>query len=177
MAGMSSWRSSPTKTERLAIARILGAKGLGGGFRVELVTDWPERLHSGSEIFLDGEEAPRRITAIEWGGRVPIMHLDGVTDRDAAEALADRYLERDAEPLPAGTYYWHQLVGLRVTDEDGSELGRVAEVLRAGGSEVYRVAGPGGELLIPALERVVRRIDLEAGEMVIRPDEAIPEDA
>jgi 16S rRNA processing protein RimM len=170
-------RSSPTKTERLAIARILGAKGLHGGFRVELVTDWPEHLGVGGEVYLQDEDEPRRIAAIEWGGRVPVIHLDGVTDRDMADALADHYLERDAEPLPAGTYYWHQLVGLRVTDEAGADLGHVAEVFRAGGSEVYRIEGPGGELLIPALERVVRRIDIAAGIMEIRPGEAVPDDS
>jgi 16S rRNA processing protein RimM len=176
MVATSSWRSSPTKTERLAIARILGAKGLGGGFRVELVTDWPERIDVGSHVYLEDEDEPRRIAAIEWGGRVPVIHLDGITSRDTAEALTDRYLEREAEALPPGTYYWHQLVGLRVTDEAGADLGHVAEVFRAGGSEVYRVDGPRGELLIPALERVVRRIDIDAGTMEIRPDEAVPED-
>jgi 16S rRNA processing protein RimM len=114
---------------------------------------------------------------VEWGGRVPVVRLEGIDDRDAAEALAGRYLERDAEPLPAGTYYWHQLVGLRVTDEAGADLGRVAEVFRAGGNEVYRIEGPGCEMLIPALERVVTRIDLEAGLMVVRPEAAIPEEA
>ena len=177
MVATSSSRSSPTKTERLAIARILGAKGLGGGFRVELVTDWPERIDVGSQVYLENEDEPRLIAAIEWGGRVPVIYLDGITDRDAADALADRYLEREAEALPPGTYYWHQIVGLRVTDEAGSDLGHVSEVFRAGGSEVYRVDGPRGELLIPALERVVRRIDVEAGIMEIRPDEAVPEDA
>jgi 16S rRNA processing protein RimM len=177
MGATSSWRSSPTKTERLAVARILGAKGLAGGFRVELVTDWPERLEIGGEVFLEDDPEPHRITGIESGGRVPVIHLEGITDRDAADALAGRYLERGAEPLPAGTYYWHQLIGLRVIDEAGTDLGRVVDVFRAGGSEVYRVEGPKGELLVPALERVVRRIDLDAGLMEVRPEEAVPEDA
>jgi 16S rRNA processing protein RimM len=172
-----SWRSSPTKTERLAIARILGAKGLAGGFRVELVTDWPDRLDAGGAIYLEDEPNARRIVDVEWGGRVPVVRLEGIDDREAAEALAGRYLEREAEPLPAGTYYWHQLVGLRVTDELGTELGRVAEVFRAGGNEVYRIEGRDGELLIPALERVVSRIDVAGGVMVIRPEAAMPEEA
>jgi 16S rRNA processing protein RimM len=112
-----------------------------------------------------------------WGGGVGGCRLAGFDDREAAEALSGRYLEREAEQLPAGTYYWHQLVGLRVTDELGIELGRVAEVFRAGGNEVYRVEGPRGELLIPALERVVARIDVDAGVMVVRPEAAVPEEA
>ena len=76
-------------------------------------------------------------------------------------------------PLPADTYYWHQLEGLAVSDEAGGELGTLVEVFRAGGNEVYRVVSPGGERLVPALKRIVRSIDLAAGRMIVRLD---PED-
>jgi len=62
----------------------------------------------------------------------------------------------------------HQLVGLSVVDEAGAAIGTVVEVFRAGENEVYRIEGPAGELLVPALRQVVREIDLEAGRMVIR---------
>ncbi len=167
MAGTSSWRSKAT-TERLAVARVLGAKGLAGAFRVEPLTDVPERLAVGALIFLEGEDERRRITAREAGGRVPVIALQGIADRDGAQALAGRYLEVDPEPLPEGHWYWHQIVGLDVVDEDGGVIGTVVEVFRAGENEVYRIEGPQGELLIPALRDVVRAIDLEAGRMTIR---------
>lgn len=141
-----------------------------------MLTDWPERLAPGELVYLEPETAPRRIADAAWGGRVPVLRLEGIDDRNAAEAIAGRHLEVEPRPLPEGTYYWHQLEGLRVTDEEGRELGRVAEVFRAGGSEVYRVEGPAGELLVPALERTVARIDLDAGIMEIRPDEARAEE-
>jgi 16S rRNA processing protein RimM len=164
---MSSWRSRAT-TERLAVARVLGAKGLAGAVRIEPLTDTPGRLVVGASLFLEGEERPRRVTEVQSGGRVPVVALDGIADRDAAEALAGRYLEVDAEPLPAGSWYWHEIVGLRVRDESGAELGTVVEVFRAGENEVYRIDGPGGEILIPALREVVREIDVAAGRMTVR---------
>ncbi|MGH2429564.1 MAG: ribosome maturation factor RimM [Candidatus Limnocylindria bacterium] len=170
MADTSSWTSSQIPSDRLAVARVIGAKGLAGAVRLELLTDWPERFDAGSELFVEGEDQPRRVTHVEWGGRVPVVHLEGIGTREAAEALMERYLEVPARPLPEGTYYWHQLEGLRVIDERGVGLGTVVEIFRAGESEVYRVTGPAGELLLPALARVVRRIDLEAGLMVVRPD-------
>ena len=167
----SSWRSSPTKSERLAVARVIGAKGLSGAVRVELLTDWPERIEPGAELFLEGEAEPHRIREIEAGGRVPALYLEGIESRDAAERLAGRYLEVAERELPEGTYYWHQLEGLRVTNVNGAELGTLVEVFRAGGNEVYRVVGPAGDLLVPALKRVVELIDLEAGVMVVTLDE------
>ncbi len=137
--------------------------------RLEVLTDRDDRLTVGAALFVEGEDAPRRIHEVERGGRVPVVRLEGVERREQAEALSGRYLEVEAEPLPAGQYYWHQLVGLRVTDEDGRELGRVVEVFRAGENEVYRVeADDRPELLLPSLHEVVREIDLEAGTMTVR---------
>ena len=146
---------------------MLGAKGLGGSLRIELLTDWPERLAVGAELYVENEEAPRRIVETELGGRLPVLRLDGIDGRAAAQALIGRYLEAPSRSLPQGSYYWHQLVGLNVTDPAGTPLGSVEEVFRAGENEVYRIVGPDGELLVPALRDVVRRIDLETGEMVV----------
>lgn len=149
------------------MARVLGPKGLSGAVRIEVLTDRPERLERGSEVFIEGEERPRRIHEVEAGGRVPVIRLEGSDSREAAEALTGAYLETPPTPLPQGTYYWHELEGLTVTDEAGRELGTLVEVFRAGGNEVYRVEGPRGDRLVPALKDVVREIDLPRRRMVV----------
>jgi 16S rRNA processing protein RimM len=173
MDATSSSRSSPTPSDRrLAVARILGPKGLKGGVRVESLTDWPERLAVGSELHLDGADEPTRITRVESGGRVLVLYLDGVTTREAAEALGGRFLETAARPLPAETYYWDQLVGLEVVDATGAAVGELVEIFRAGANEVYRVVGPAGERLLPALRSVILEIDLERHRMTVAIDDA-----
>jgi len=147
---------------------VLGAKGLAGSVRIEALTDHPERLAEGESIWIEDEATPRSILEAGWGGRVPFIRLEGISDREAAEGLVGRYLEAPASPLPPDTYYWHQLIGLTAVDEAGSDLGQVVEVFRAGENEVYRIEGPDTELLIPALRDVVRSIDLPAGRMVVR---------
>jgi len=173
MAGTSSSRSSPTPTDRrLAVARIIGAKGLAGAVRVELVTDWPERLVAGFEVWLEGEPESMRITRLETGGRTTVLHLDRVADRTAAERLAGRYLEAPASDLPESSYYWDDLVGLRVVEPDGTEVGELVEIFRAGENEVYRIVGEAGEHLVPALKSAVLEIDLDAKRMVVAPEDA-----
>jgi 16S rRNA processing protein RimM len=167
MADTSSWRSSAT-TERLAVARVLGAKGLAGSLRIEALTDHPERLAAGESVWIEDEAEERTILEAGFGGRVPILRLEGISDREAAERVVGRYLEAPASILPPDTYYWHQLIGLAAVDEAGLELGHVVEVFRAGENEVYRIEGPAGELLVPALRDVVRSIDLAAGRILVR---------
>ncbi len=143
-------------------------KGLTGGLRIEPLTDWPERLAIGTPLWVEDEAAPRQILDVEWGGRLPVLRLEGIADRPAAEGLIGRYLEAPPRPLPAGSYYWHQLEGLTVTDEAGTPLGMLAEVFRVGENEVYRVVAEDAELLLPALRDVILRIDVDAGLMVVR---------
>jgi 16S rRNA processing protein RimM len=147
---------------------VLGAKGLAGSLRIEALTDHPERLAAGESVWVEDEAEPRTILEAGWGGRVPVLRLEGVDDRDAAERLVGRYLEAPASALPPDAYYWHQLIGLAAVDANGRELGEVVEVFRAGENEVYRIEGPDGELLVPALREVVRSIDLVTRRMVVR---------
>jgi 16S rRNA processing protein RimM len=136
------------------------------------MTDWPERLAPGAELWLEGDPVPMRILRVESGGRTTVLHLDRFTTREAAETLSDRYLEAPAQQLPDETYYWDDLVGLRVEEPDGTQVGELVEIFRSGANEVYRVVGEGGERLVPALRSAVVRIDLDAGLMVVAPDDA-----
>jgi len=140
--------------------------------RVEVLTDWPERLEAGAEVWPDGADRPLRIVRAETGGRVPVLHLAGVETREAAEALVGCYLEAPQRSLEEGTYFWEDLVGLRVESPDGGLVGELVEIFRAGGNEVYRIVGPAGERLVPALRSAVVRIDLDAGLMVVAADDA-----
>jgi 16S rRNA processing protein RimM len=170
---MSSSRSSTTPSDRRrAVARILGPKGLRGGVRVELLTDWPERLTPGTEIWLDGDPVARTIEATEAGGKVPVMYLSGISSREDADRLVGRYLEAATHPLAADEYFWDDLVGLHAESPAGTPIGELVEVFRAGGNEVYRVVGPTGERLVPALRSMVERIDLEQRIIVIAADDA-----
>jgi 16S rRNA processing protein RimM len=140
--------------------------------RVEVLTDWPERLTVGAEVWIEGTAGPTRIIGVESGGKALVLYLDALSTREAAEAAGGRYLEAATEPLPEGTYYWDDLVGLDVVDAQGVGIGELVEVFRAGGNEVYRVVGPAGERLIPALRSVVLDVDLAAGRMTVAPDDA-----
>src|SRR5690606_25409972 len=112
-----------------------------------------------------------RIASVETGGRVPVVYLDGVDSREAAAALGGRYLEGAPRPAPDGGWFWDDLIGLRVEAADGASIGELVEVFRAGGNEVYRVVGPAGERLVPALRSAVAEVDLGARRMVLTDDE------
>lgn len=157
---------------RLVVGLIRGLHGLRGALRVEVLSDDPSRFEPGSVLFLEGSTEP--LTVLESGADGPglLVRFEERTDRTAVEDLRDRYLEAPAptDALPDGAFYWHQVVGIAAQDVDGAELGRVTDVFRAGGAEVFVIEGPRGELMVPAVSAVVRELAPAAGRLVIDTD-------
>ncbi|HEB76976.1 MAG TPA: 16S rRNA processing protein RimM, partial [Methylothermaceae bacterium] len=96
----------------------------------------------------------------------------GIDTRDQAEALkgAQISIAREQLPdLPPGEYYWTDLIGLRVIDTEGRDLGQVANLLETGANDVLIVRGAGRrEILIPWIrDRVIRKVDLAAGRIEV----------
>jgi 16S rRNA processing protein RimM len=151
----------------LTAGRVLAPHGVHGEVKVEPLTDFPARFSPGSVLWLRG--APVRVARSRWQGRTVVLKLEGLDDRNAAEQLrgAELQVMPSPEGLGEGVYYRDDVIGLRVADEDGTDLGRVADVLRTGSNDVFVVRGPQGELLLPATDDVVKSVDVEAGRMVI----------
>lgn len=155
------------------MGRVAGPHGLRGELRVVPLSDFPERFRRRGFLWIEGEGAARRVEWVRFHGGLVLVKLEGVADRAAAEELRGRYLavpSAELPPLPPGTYYHHQLLGLPAVTEDGRELGRVADILRTGANDVYvvRPAAGGRPHLIPALASVVT-VDLERGIVLVRP--------
>lgn len=160
-----------TAGERLVVARVRGFHGLRGTMRLESLTDLAEqRFAVGKSLFVEGSDRP--LTVVEsapdsLGWRVRFAE---VTDRTASEALRDVYLEAvlaPGEELPRGEFYWHQIIGAAVSDVDGTALGKVVDMYRAGGAEVMVVMGPAGELDVPVVRSIVRIFAPARGEIVV----------
>jgi 16S rRNA processing protein RimM len=102
------------------------------------------------------------------------LGFEEVRSRNAAERLRDRYLEVEvdrAADLEAGQAYWHEIIGAEVRGRDGRSLGHVADIYRAGQTEVYVVRGDTvGEFDVPAVRGIVTEFAPERGELVV--DEA-----
>jgi 16S rRNA processing protein RimM len=163
-----------TAGERVVVGQVRGFHGLRGTVRVESLTDRAgDRFAVGGVLFREGGED--RLTIVEAGPDSLGWRLRfaEVSDRTAAESLRDVYLEAVVAPgeeLPRGEYYWHQVIGAAVADVDGTALGEVADIYRAGGAEVLVVRGPAGELDIPLVRAVVRIFAPARGEIVVDGD-------
>lgn len=157
--------------ERLVVGQVRGFHGLKGALRVESLTDREdERFAVGGTLFVEGRDDPLKIVEAVPDGQGWRVRFAEVTDRTASEKLRDVYLEAVVAPgeeLPRGEFYWHEVIGASVSDVDGTLLGKVVDVYRAGGAEVVVVRGPAGEIDIPLVRAVVRIFAPARGEIVV----------
>ena len=159
----------------LVVARIVSSQGNRGEVKAEVLTGYPDRFASTTDVFLGPEHRRYELERFRFQDRAVVLKLRGVETMEDAAKLRDALVEvpeEDAVKLPPNHYFWHQIVGLQAVTAEGAVLGKIDEILETGSNDVYVVHGPEGELLIPAIEQVVKAIDLNSGTMTV---ELMPE--
>lgn len=150
----------------LVIARVVSPQGNKGEVKAEVVTDFPDRFASTAAVHVGPEHHRYEVEGHRFMEGAVVLKLRGVDSIQQAESLRGQLLEvpeGEAVDLPAGHYFWHQILGLQVVTQDGVPLGRVEDILQTGSNDVYVVRGQRGELLIPAIKQVVKSVDLSDG--------------
>lgn len=155
-------------TGHIALGRVLAPHRLQGDVQIAPLTDVAAHFDEGRQLWLKG--GTRTIERSHWRRGHVFVKLSGVDSVESAEELrgADVSVPQDLlEPLPEGQFYRFEIVGLTVFDVEGRDLGKIVDVLSTGGNDVYVVRGERGEVLVPAIEDVVREVDVSSGRMVV----------
>jgi len=173
---LSSFSTKPTSQPAgndvrfLVIGRIIGPVGVNGVVRVRLLTDFPNRFGELTAIHLGENLRPYQVESVHLDGETVDLKLAGVEDATAARSLRDHEIQipiDQATTLPSDQFYWHQIIGLKVQTDSGRILGHVSDVLRTGSNDVYVVRQDGSEILLPAIEDVILKIDVSEGTMLV----------
>ena len=161
------------------VGRVARAHGNRGQVIVNPETDFPDQRFRPGAIVLVGPSATERaIRDVRFHQGRPIIALEGIETMNDAEALAGAELKMPASalsPLPAQTYYRHDLVGCEVRTKDGQSIGKVTDV--EGSLERSRlvIARKGGEVMVPMVDAICISIDPAAKTIVIDPPEGLLE--
>ncbi len=177
MPGRNNRTGSPQRgePEYVLIGKLQRAHGVTGEIVLGITTDFPERITRGKVIYLGADHSPRKISGARPFNTNVLITLDGIRNREEAAQLTNLevFVRIDElPPLSEGQYYHHQLVGLKAVLEDGTEIGTVAEIMETGANDVYVIADPAGkEILLPAIDSVIIKVDIPAKQMVVKPPE------
>jgi 16S rRNA processing protein RimM len=165
---------------QVVVGRIGRPHGLRGEVTVQVTTDDPdERFAAGAVLGTDPPaRGPLTVAGMRRSGPVLVIGFDGITDRNAAEALRGTTLTLDSADLPVPDdpeeFYDHQLIGLSVADRTGIVLGTVVQVWHPPASPVLVVDRPdGSQEFVPFVSAIVPVVDLEHGRLIVDPPDGM----
>lgn len=172
---MSDFEKTPGGDEFLAVGKIIRPHGVRGAVIVEAVSDWPERFAPGSRMLLETDPSRHEEVTIESAtphtGRL-LACISGINNRESAERLRGCCLLvfRDmAAPLGEGEYWIHELMGMKVREEDGRDLG-VVEDFRSGRAQDLLIVKDAREreFGIPYVGEFIKDVDRVASTITVR---------
>jgi 16S rRNA processing protein RimM len=165
---------------RVVLAQIVGVQGLKGEVRLKSFAADPSGLMGYGALIADNGRG-LTITALRPLKGVFAARIEGVTDRNAAQALVGQRLsiQRSALPPPDDDeFYFADLIGLAAVDTAGAELGKVIAVHNFGAGDLLEVDldAESRTVFVPFTRSVVPRVDFAAGRLVIDPPPGLMDD-
>ncbi len=158
------------RNEYLDCAEIVGTHGVRGGMRAQSRADSPEVLTRIRYLYEDTPAGWKKhtVTRASVQKSMVLLWLSGVDTLDDALRFKNKilYAQRDDLPLPKGSHFIADMLGLSVLDaQNGTVYGTLADVSTAGVQDLYTVKKPdGGTFLIPAVDAFVKKVSVSEEE-------------
>ena len=157
--------------EFLAVGRIIRPHGVRGNLLVAAESEIIKSITPDTQVFLGPNHISYVVRHFSPHRDRYLLSLENINSRNEAEVYREAVLYlrfEDTSPLPDDVYYYWQLLGLDVISDEKESLGKLEDIIETGANDVYLVrTETGDELLLPAIESVIKSIDLEKNLMVV----------
>lgn len=146
---------------KLKIGRVLKAQGIKGEIKAICLLDDAAMLQDVKKLYLNNN--PHTVESFRAAGNFFYVRFSGISDRNAAENLRgfDIFCDKEIVSLPNDRYFVEDIVGCRVTLDDGRYVGEVCDVLQYGAADVYVCKSEKGEVSFPVLKDLVISVNVQ----------------
>ena len=153
---------------RLKVGKIVNTHSLKGEVKVISSTDFEEeRFKKGSKLLITrGNQLIREVVVQSYRNHKNflLVKFEGIDSVEEAEKLKNLQIKIDSDEvgeLEENEFYFHQIIGCEVFDENDKNLGEIIDILTPGANDIWVIKGENGkEILIPYIEDVVKQIDI-----------------
>lgn len=153
---------------RLKVGKIVNTHSLKGEVKVISSTDFEEeRFKKGSKLLITrGNQLIREVVVQSYRNHKNflLVKFEGIDSVEEAEKLKNLQIKIDSDEvgeLEENEFYFHEIIGCQVFDENDRNLGEIIDILTPGANDVWVIKGEEGkEILIPYIEDVVKQIDI-----------------
>lgn len=159
--------------EYLEIGQIVNTNGLKGFLKIKPFTDDITRFEDLETIYIqkNKELVKFKIQEVKYSKNMVLLKLAGIDDINEAEKYKNFYIKinrKDAVELEDNSYFIVDIIGCEVFTDENKLLGKVIDVFQTGSNDVYTVKTEDNkEILLPAIQEVVKEIDIENKKIVV----------
>lgn len=163
----------PTTEWTMTIGEIVAPFSRFGEIKVRIETDTPERFLELEQVCIrthSGKATLMEVESVRFHKGQALMKLRGVSSIDQAEQLRGSLVQvrqEDAVALSDNEFFVHDLIGCEVVTDSERTLGRVTQVLHGRANDVYVVGRGKEEILLPAIQQVIQRVDIGAKRITV----------
>ncbi|KTC77826.1 ribosome maturation factor RimM [Legionella brunensis] len=130
----------------LVIGRFGRPHGIKGFVTVHSFTEPRDNIlrYTDWHVYINKQWQPLKLLRVEMNEKSILAQIDGYSEREQVAALTHVEIAVDRKQLPPlkeGEYYWHELIGMQVVNQQGMLLGSVAEIMPTGANDVLVVEG------------------------------------
>ncbi|TWB21413.1 16S rRNA processing protein RimM [Nitrospirillum amazonense] len=160
---------------RICVGQFVGSHGVRGRVKVKSYTAVPESLFAYGQLTDESGARAFALTMTGMGKDHFLAELQGVRDRDAADALKGTRLYINRDQLPAtddeDEFYHADLIGLVATTADGEPFGEIKAIYDFGGGDMLEIAhaASGKMVSLPFTRAAVPVVDVKAGIVTVEP--------
>ena len=162
---------------QIEIGKIVNTHGLKGHVKVEPWCDGIETFEYLKRVFIDNFEY--EIESVKIQKNLFLLKLNELNSVEEAEKLKNKVIyanEDEMPPLPEGIYYIKDIMGLEVYDGE-RHIGKITDWIETGANNVYVIKRPKGkDVLIPAIDSVIKKIDIANNKMSVNMLEGLMDD-
>lgn len=156
--------------ELVTIGKIIKPQGVKGEVKVFLYSQTPKFLESTTNFFIVKQSKQYKAKTVSIRGGFGFILFEEVSSRTEAELLRGFELAVNKEEFNKageGTFLIDDVIGLKVVNQNGKELGELIDIEQYGSADVWVYRGKGRTYSFPYISQIVKKVDLSNGEIVV----------
>ncbi len=167
--------------EYFLLAKIIASEGDQGFLKIDSFSDLPERFYKLKKVYIDfwGEKKIFFLQSVKRKKNTVLIKFKDFNNKESVEVLIGREVfvdDKDLIKLPNGHYFIHDIIGSKVI-RNGTEFGTVTDVYSLAANDVYVIRKTSSEeILIPAVNEFIEKIDIINKVLILKAGEDIYED-
>jgi len=162
------------------LGKIIRTHGYKGGLKAILDVDQPEEYRELDMLFIEVKDQliPWMIENIHLERNKANLKLADLNDMESAEKLVGRFIYLPVELLPklkGNKFYYHEVAGFRVHDEDHGDIGFIDRVIDLPNNPLFAITFNDKEILLPISDEIILKVDRKKKTIVVRAPEGLIE--